>query len=494
MRVVLDISNQEDIAWLENLPKEKKNDTIRNCVTIGRLALENCKMNIDNAKYLEPIMEQFKSITESQVQKALDSISTTRDQLHTVQEELDELADEMKKEVKQNSMTMVECLKSQSSLTEKLLEPIYSRIDKMNTEVEKIFSVKSNSNMKGKLGESIIAQHIQTAFPSYEVINMSQSPHEADYHIHSDFGKILLEIKTYQNTVNKEQLDKFYKDIDRTGIGLAIFLSTTSGIVGKKHIEWEVYGSNKTIILYFPNSTLQLENVVFSFLFLRALVELGINKENTQDLVKSNEEVIELFKMFDTFYLDLLDTIEKQTKVRYQIQTVKNTINKSIDELYKQAFDLELENKAVIEKIYGKMKKKMISYERPLEFYKRMEDEIQFQQYLVDLGCKLNQITLMKNLYGIVQDINTEKNCVRNFAVEKGTKEPKIYLLHGNTPIFTICISKTKIEIVIDLPKETKLITLHPMYESFKNNQIILQVELESMCLEHVKYRLSSLD
>lgn len=487
MRIVLDISNQEDITWLEAVPKEKKNDIIRNCITIGRLAIDNCKMNVDGAKYLEPIIEQFRTITKTEVDKALVTINTTREQLEETKEELEEMSRDIKQEVRQNSMTMIECVRSQSSLTEKLLEPINSRIDKMNQEVEKIFSVKSSSNTKGKLGESIIAQHIQTAFPSYEVQNMSQSPHEADYHIHSDFGKILLEIKTYQNTVNKDQIEKFYKDIERTGIGLAIFLSTTSGIVGKKHIEWEIYGTNKTIILYFPNSTLNLENVVFSFLFLKALVDLGVNKNETKGITKSNEEVIELFKMFDSFYKELLELLEKQTKLRYQITTVKTSINKSIDELYKQCFDLELEHKGIIETIYGKMKSQMIAYDRPLEIYKPISDFMEFNSIISNLGIKQSQIGVLKTLYTLVAECQNLKVCH-----EKECKDPKFVILDiSSTKMITnIVISKTKIEATFEISKGSNSISINPRYETFKNNQILLSIENEPECYEQFKNRL----
>ncbi len=485
MRIVLDINNQEDITWLEGIAKERKNDVIRNCITIGRLAIDNCKINLDNSKYLDPIIDHFKTITKMEVDKALQFINSTNSKIQETKEQLDEFSKGIREEVKNNSMTMVECVKSQSHLTEKLLEPINSRIDKMNHEVEKIFSIKSSSNIKGKLGESIIAQHIQTAFPSYEVENMSQSPHEADYHIHTDFGKILLEIKTYQNTVNKEQIDKFYKDIERTGIQLAIFLSTTSGIVGKKNIQWEVYGTNKTIILYVPNSTMNLENIVFSFLFLKALVDIGINKAQQSDISKSNEEIIELFKMFDTFYKDLLELLEKQSKLRFQINTIKTTINKSIDELYKQSFDLELEHKGIIQNIYGKMKSQMIAYDRPLELYKPIDNDLDLMMILETITIKPSQIQTLKMLNTLVTECENLKLCY-----DKDSKDPRFIIINNSRAICNIVISKTKIDMIFDIPKGTNSISIHPRYETYKSNQIIINLENEPECFELVKSKL----
>lgn len=487
MKIQVDISNKEDIQWLNAIPLDKKDEVIRNCITIGRLALDNCRMNLDNSKFLEPIIEQFKLITKMEVDKAIDGVHNTIENIVETRDKLDSMTRVFQNEIRQNSQTMLECVRSQSSLTEKLLEPIHSRIDKMNEGVEKIFSVKSSSNVKGKVGESIISQHIQTAFPSYDVMNMSQNPHEADYHIVTDFGKVLLEIKTYQNTVGKDQIEKFYKDIERTGIQLAIFLSTTSGIVGKKTIEWEVYSPTRTIILYFPNSSVNLESVVFSFLFLKALQDLGVHKNESSDLMRSNEEILELFKMFDEFYKNLLDVLEKQTKLRFQISTIKTSINKSIDELYKQSFDLELESKIVIDGIYGKLKSHMVSYDKSLEHYKRLEDYSEYHRFIHSLGIKSVQTLALEQLYSICEDFTGLQ-----FYYEKDTKSPKLTIIYNSKIITNVSISKTKIELVFELPKNIPCIYLNPKYETYKNNQVITILENDVDCMNLVTSRIKA--
>jgi hypothetical protein len=487
MRVQLEITNEDDCQWLETIPKEKRSEVLRNCITIGRLALENSKISINNSKYLEPIMDKFRDITNSNIDKILETINYSVGKIEDSRSNIDGFSKEITCEVKKNSETMIECLRSQSSITEKLLDPITSRIDQVNTQLEKIFSVKSSSNTKGKLGESIIENHISNAFSHYGVYNMSQTPHEADYHIQTDYGKVLLEIKTYTHSVNKDQIEKFYNDIERTGIQLGIFLSTTSGIVGKPHIEWELHGTSpKAILLFFPNSSLSMDAVVFSFLFLKALVDSGINKQSSAiTITKSNEEILELFKMFDDFYKNLLNVVEKQSKLKYQIQIIRNSINKSIDELYKQCFDLELELTSTIDYIYSNLKDRMIQYECPIENYSILDSHLEIEKVLQSLSIKPTQIQVVKKLFSILQELKFDYN----IYIDK-EKNKMVVLDTSRKIVFHLVIQKTKLDVLFDIPKESSSISFNPKFETYKNSQIILSLENDLETLEYLRTKL----
>lgn len=51
------------------MSKERRNDIIRNSITIGRLALENYQVHIDGSKHLDPIIQQFRNEMSSAVEK-----------------------------------------------------------------------------------------------------------------------------------------------------------------------------------------------------------------------------------------------------------------------------------------------------------------------------------------------------------------------------------------------------------------------------------------
>jgi hypothetical protein len=439
----------------------------------------------------------------SAVEKTLQSVTNSVESIQQTKQELISMSNGIHEQLAMNTNTMVESIKSQHNITEKIIQPITSRIDKMNEEVEKIFTVKGTSNNKGKLGESLISGHIQTAFPHYEVIDMSYQAHEADFHINSDFGKILLEIKTYTSSVNKEQIEKLYNDIDRTGIGLAIFLSTTSGIVGKKNIEWEVYGKNNTIILFFPNSGLTQQGIVFSILFLKALLESGINKENSNTFYKSDEEVYTMLQMFDEFYSELVCISEKQSKLRYEISNVKHQVDKLLDELYKQSFELELDQKRSLEKMYGKIKEKLSIRGKSLDCYQWMNNKLELTAWIESLSVKSEQSVLLQLLYDRLEEIGELTYCYSkgcSHSAKSGMSEtyerssPRFLVVNAsNKKLMCECIvSKTKIDVVFEIPKTfTGALSIIPKYESLKGSEITITLSKAIECYDIITDRIN---
>ena len=121
--------------------------------------------------------------------------------------------------------------------------------------LEDLVNLKQNSCKKGRLGELLAINTLIKKYPSWRINDVSGTGHEGDCSIYSDeYGKILYEFKTYTNNVTKDEILKFKKDIDSTNSQYGIFVSHTSGIVGKHMIDIEIY--NNKILVYVSNSGL----------------------------------------------------------------------------------------------------------------------------------------------------------------------------------------------------------------------------------------------
>ena len=486
MKITIEITNKDDSEWLDGMSKEKRVETFRNCITIGRLAMENYQVHIDGSKNLEPIIAKFRDELDRTVEKTLESVKVSASRIDETREELTRMSSNITEQLAANTTTMVQSLMDGHRLTEKIIDPISNRIDRMNEQVENIFSIKGSSNVKGKLGENLIATHIASSFPHYEVNDMSNTGHEADFHVNTDFGKVLLEVKTYTASVNQSQIDKLHNDIKRTGIKYAIFLSTTSGISGKKGISWEIYGDNKTIILYFPNSSLSSAGITFSFLFLKALVDLGIDRESSNTFYKSEEEIYSILTMFDDFYNDLKGVLDKQGRLRYDIGIAKNNIDKLMDELYKQCFELELEQKRSLESIYGRIRDKLSIHGKSLEAYTWINDRLEFTNWAETLGIKQVLTTQLYKLYETVSDLD---NCI--VCYEKSNNKLVVVSKEDKNVLSTILITKTKIDVVFEIPKDFNgPITLNHKFESFKGGDITITLGNSQEPYEIIKGRL----
>jgi hypothetical protein len=487
---IVPVSDKRDLQWLRSMPSDQKRlEIILQCITIGRLAMENVQITVqDSRAAFRAEMEQHVKATLAGVKDSVESMGATRDMLG--------------KQLALSQTTMYDALKAQNAMAEKLLDPIASRVDKLNETVEGLFNIKGTSNVKGKFGENFIAQHIQTVFPHYDIQNMSNTAYEADFQIGTEFGKVLLEVKTYSASVNRDQLDKFYRDIDRTGVKLAIFLSTTSGIVGKRHLDWEVYGKEKTIILYFPNSSLSQQGVVFSFLFLKALFEAEIHKDTSTTFYKSEQQVSALMDTFQDYYQKMTHVMEKTGKLRFDIGACKANIDKMLDDLYKQSFELELQHKAALEAMYGRLKDKLhlgsgggAGAAGTLTAYQWLSDGAEFSAWVRSLsGLKPIQSQALHYLHERIIH-QEEESAPFQFCCDK--TQPRLLIVKNGAVGATCHISKTKIDVVFELSKEHlgQPLTLHPMFESLKNNEITITLPntLTSECYDLICRRLANM-
>lgn len=482
----LHVTNEADVQWLGAMSgEEKRDDAIRQCITLGRICMQNSQMHMhldSGTGALREEMAQHMSQTLACVGESVERIVETRNIL---------------------SKTMVETLKAQNAFAERLIDPIASRVDKLNESVESIFNIRGTSNTKGKFGESLIAQHITTVFPDYDIKNMSNTAHEADFQIGTEYGMVLLEVKTYTTNVSKEQMEKFYRDIERTAAPFAIFLSTTSGIVGKKHIEWQVWGKQRTIVLFFPNSTLSQQGIVFSLLFMKALVEAEIHKESGVTFRKSEQEVSALMDTFEHFYQSLVSVMEKNSKLRADLGSCKITMDKLLDELYKQSFDLELQHKAALETMYGRLKDKLHlrsggtagAGAGALDAYKWLGNAAEFSAWVAALNLKPAQTMALNHLYVRILDA-----AATDMQVCHDKSQPVFHIVQHSRVLATCHIAKTKIDVIFEMPKDkdesfsadTTTMTIHPQFETFKNNEITitLQPTLTSACCDIICKRL----
>ena len=120
-------------------------------------------------------------------------------------------------------------------------------------------------------------------------INISQESYEGDCRaFETPVGQILYEFKSYDHNVNRDQISKFIRDLDHTNIQYGIFVSNTSGIVGKKNIEWEII--NNKLVIYVSNMGLNGYGCILGTELLLSLIEINILDKDKNWLMYQNIE------------------------------------------------------------------------------------------------------------------------------------------------------------------------------------------------------------
>jgi hypothetical protein len=222
--------------------------------------------------------------------------------------------------------------------------------------IDKIIHNTSNSSLKGKIGENLVGEIIQKNFPDDTLEFKGTASYESDFHLHlKNIGKILIEVKTYKETVSTSEIKKFKRDMTRSGLKAGIFISTTSGIVGKTRYELEKLNTDQ-IIIYIPNSSLEGSSIIWGILFTKKILELDIN--NITDI--DSEEILKCYKDFEEIYSNIC--IFKNF-----ILNIKNTIIQNIEEVYNKSLELEMKVKLNITNCEDRICKELSKYKENIE-------------------------------------------------------------------------------------------------------------------------------
>lgn len=394
MNLNFEIHNQEDIEYIKNYDDTKLNDLLKICISIGLKSIQMSEVNMDCHSYINPIKNIINESNNFQNDKILNIDDKLNDLLH----------------------------------------------------------IKSNSSRKGQLSEDLCRSILNKQYPQWSFLDVSQEGYNADCRAYeTPVGQILYEFKSYDYNVNRDQINKFIRDLKYTNIKYGIFVSNTSGIVGKKNIEWDII--NNKLIVFVSNMGLNGYGCILGTELLLSLIEINILDKNKNWLFYQNYELEDIIQNISDCIDSLRNNIEEYSKHKELINEQRIKINQSIDILEKSSFN-----------------------------------------------CLLNLNETYKTIIKNIQNINSDKNHISDFdknifldKIENKNKDLFIKLLKiindfeikinkqdliimKNSEI--ICLTKTyknKIEIIF--PFKSDNISFNHKFEKIKGSQIIINLK-----------------
>lgn len=397
MLINIDIDNIEDINYINNL-NENKNDILKTALTIGIKSIEMSKTNMNGNSYYEPI----KQLLETNNNK----------------EEIDNIS--------------------------------YMLKDLMN--------IKNNSSRKGKLGESLAINTLFKKYPDWIIQDTSHISHEGDIYMYSNnYGKILYEIKTYSTNVNQKEIIKFKNDIITTNCDYGIFISQTSGIVGKKLLDYEIY--NNKILIYVSCGGLNGHGIEFGTEFLLCLINTGY-KDKIH--IIDNKQVNNLLNLLNSNMFELNDCINNFSRSKSQLQEIRSNINTQFDIMHKNLIEYETKGNII---------------------YKNIIDIIK-----INCNNKSNIIFNVNTIQNLILSLKEDfKNLFINIKdktnVVWGINNNEIYIFKNETIIYKFIVDNN---IKCIYYNTNNCISLNLEYEYIENNNVIMIINQYNDIIESI--------
>tara|TARA_B100000745_G_scaffold142311_1_gene93034 strand:+ start:89 stop:1330 length:1242 start_codon:yes stop_codon:yes gene_type:complete len=413
MNIILHVENEEDIQYLQTLSEEKKDPVMKTALSIGLKSIQMSEVNMDCHSYIDPIREIVSLAT-----------SENTDKIQDIDDKLDAL-----------------------------------------------LHIRTNSSRKGRLAEDLCIGRLIQRYPEWEFSDVTQVGHEGDCRAKTPHGEILYEFKSYDTNVNRDQLKKFYKDLETTGLKLGVFVSNTSGIVGKKNLEWEILGGD-TLVIYISNTGFNGHGCIVATELLLALLNNGILDSENYWLLHQNYET-------DEIYRNLVDTLddyrrdnESLIKLKKHVKEHRQKVNNLIDALESEVFQLTLNTEQTFSKMLGLVEQ--------IKSKDEILDDFDFETFLEGISLSDKFKDLFRQLHKIIQGL----------SIDIRLQNDEWILIREGKIVATTKTMKTKLQlIIIEYPTDTFI--LNPKYEEFRDKKIILALTDDFRLWEIIQNRLS---
>ena len=291
--ISLDIKNSEDLEYLESVNYDP--DILNTALTIGLKSIQMSQTTMNGNSYIEPLRE---IIVENNIENS-------------------------------------------------------ENINKINNMLCDLLNIKNNSSKKGKLGESLAMNSLKKKYPDWTIENTTGTAHESDLFAYSDnYGKILYEIKTYSSNVPSKEIQKFKDDMTTTNSKYGIFVSQTSGIVGKKLIDYEII--DNSILVYISCAGLNGHGIEIGTEFLLSLIDSGyLDKRH---LLK-NDNIRDVLHEINESMYELNECINNFSRIKMQIDEHRNTMNRSVDMMYRNVVEYNTKANITYDTLLEKIRK-----------------------------------------------------------------------------------------------------------------------------------------
>jgi len=224
-------------------------------------------------------------------------------------------------------------LKEHYERSDETIKRLRDELSKEKDKYEQQLIISQNSTLKGQQGEEHTFKQLNLLFPSAEVHDTHNEPGRGDFIVKLDDIVFMVENKNYSKNVQKSEIDKFYRDLDRDSnndIQCAVLVSMHTGICGRDDFEFEV--RNNKPILFLHKLSSNFTNLELAFKFFKLII-------NQKDIDLNNKEIAGLFK-------NMANSIKRNFK----------KLKKQLDKFHSDQTQTLLQNEEDIINLYKTMK------------------------------------------------------------------------------------------------------------------------------------------
>lgn len=237
---------------------------------------------------------------------------------------------------------------------EEFFSPLKTDIENIREQIKLIIPTIATPSKKGEITVDQIFQSLQSHFMDDSFEDVSGIGKFSDLLATTSEAKvpILIELKDYKGTVPTQEVEKFWRDMERRGTRYGVFISMRSGITkcsGCITIKTEM---NKTAV-FVVNSELNWTGHLFAFYTIKKIAELEALKKKELN----GEELSKVIAKINKHCLDLQKSIESIDTISNIADSLRTTCKNRLDELINLANTYKRTLNGKIDEVFEEIKK-----------------------------------------------------------------------------------------------------------------------------------------
>ena len=210
------------------------NCTLHNTITDLKKTNQQQKVNFHREKETE-INEQ-KYIIQNNLERLYgEKIKQMTDKIEFLENKKEELHNQSFEQQQQYYEKIFQEKQESIEKSNKIRENCEEKIELYRQQIESFQKINQNSTLKGQKGEDIMYNLLIDTFPGCQIdCHTSKEGHKGDFSVIDDTHHGMIESKNYKKNVPKNEIQKFYTDIETNNdIDYAILCSLRSGVANK---------------------------------------------------------------------------------------------------------------------------------------------------------------------------------------------------------------------------------------------------------------------
>jgi len=236
--------------------------------------------------------------------------------------------------------------------------PVTDRMERLGETLDDIMGRARASQQIGKLGERFAVNQLTEAFPGDRFEDVSGKAQEADIRAWFDVGdeqpvEARIEVKLYTNDVPTAELDKFRRDLKKTGVRFGLMVSMASRLTGMQ-TPLKIEELEGALAVFVSRAGLDGVRLIAAAAMLKAIILYHARADAAHRITAA--AIRQAWSRLSVEIEELQEIARRVADFRSTVRTVAADVARNLNELADRASDADIRLQLAVQRLSGRLR------------------------------------------------------------------------------------------------------------------------------------------